>query len=175
MYPSPQVDPIFRAAHRLDFETSGLVLIAKTTSTLKFIHTMFASREISKNYLAFVQGDPENPKATIRSFINNKEAVSSYEVIKSIESNKYGRIHIIKFSLITGRTHQLRIHSSNIASGILGDKKYNMHPTTIKGMFLHAYHLNFHHPISKTSLTIESQWPKKFERFMSWSDAKSYM
>lgn len=149
--------------HRLDKDTSGIILVAKTDYMMNYLSTIIKNREITKNYIAIVSGIFTEQKFKIESFIwrdpndrlkmttknplNPKEAITFWEIIWFID-NKYT---ILKINIKTGRTHQIRVHLSSIWFPIIGDKVYwnkKINIEVLKKYFLdrqalHAFELKF--------------------------------
>jgi 23S rRNA pseudouridine1911/1915/1917 synthase len=120
--------------HRLDKDTSGVLVIAKTTEAKKFLQNAFKKREVKKTYLGLVWGQLSEPEATIklplgRSRINptrhavnpsGREAVTHYKVKKS-----YSNASLVEIQLETGRTHQIRVHFAHLGHPVVGDREYS--------------------------------------------------
>lgn len=152
--------------HRLDQATSGLVLIAKTKEVHKQLQAMFATRNISKTYIALLDGVPEqrqggvdlplclNPDDRPRqmvSFEHGKRAVTEYKVME-VRGDKA----LVEFKPLTGRTHQLRVHASHpqgLNCPIVGDMLYG---TAARRLHLHAQSLSLSHPITGEELVVTS-------------------
>lgn len=153
-----------RPVHRLDNQTSGLLLIAKTSQALIELSKQFSNRQIIKKYTAIALGHlPE--QGSIASPIGKSEALTKYHVIEYCPSLKAQEISLVELRLFTGRTHQLRIHLASIGHPILGDKLYGDDKLLLKGkgLFLAATHLSFTHPITKEVLTFDIELPHKFK------------
>lgn len=172
--------------HRLDQNTSGLMVIAKSIEAYIALKKMMMDRKIVKKYVALVYGTPSPAKGIIRNFIQHnrsnykkmlinryptatgKEAVTSYRTLRS-----WDYFSLVECTLHTGRTHQIRAHMSNIGCGIVGDGLYGrnrsikqslapQHVEAIKTFNRYALHANiisFTHPIHGNSLTITSDIP----------------
>ena len=160
-------DALFQAQaiHRLDFPTSGLLLVGKTKSAVAALNQMFEKKEISKSYYAVSIGKMAK-EGIIDSPIEGKECISKYEVEQSVVSERFGFLNLVKLYPLTGRRHQLRIHLASIGHPILGDKEYGLEGLVLqgKGLFLHAYSLTYTHPFTKEELNITQKLPRKFER-----------
>jgi 23S rRNA pseudouridine1911/1915/1917 synthase len=162
---SSQIDAVRpRPIHRLDYPTSGLLLIGKTSSTIRALNQLFENKKIKKKYYAITIGKM-NLKGAIKTNINKKTAITNYKTIQSVKSNRFEFLNLVELSPKTGRRHQLRIHLSSIGNPILGDQEYGIKSLILKGkgLYLHASQLDFTHPITKDKLSITSNLPKKFK------------
>lgn len=149
--------------HRLDFATSGLLLIGKTADSIRELGKLFENKTIQKKYLAVTQGNMPL-KGEIDFPIEEKESFSEFEVLKSVPSEKYDFLNLVKLSPKTGRRHQLRIHCAQIGCPILGDSLYGIEGKILKGkgLYLHAASLEFVHPYTNKTLIVEKEATKKF-------------
>jgi RluA family pseudouridine synthase len=153
--------------HRLDTATSGLVIIAKTHSVRVELGAMLENKSIQKRYRAILQGTIRE-NGIIDSPINEKSAISKFEVVENITTLKDTSLTLVDFYPITGRTHQLRIHASSIGHPIVGDKLYKNETAmkTDKGLFLCAVEVQFIHPVTKELLKVETNQPAKFDSYL---------
>jgi len=149
--------------HRLDFMTSGLLLIGKTHTMVTALSKVFENHKVSKTYHAVVTGNIEK-KGVIKQDIKGKKAETSFELLKSMDSDKYNGLHLLKLVPKTGRRHQLRIHLSDQGNVILGDIKYQGRITMSKGngLYLHATSLAFKHPATDEEISVSLDLPSKF-------------
>ncbi|MDO9577691.1 MAG: RluA family pseudouridine synthase [Candidatus Cloacimonadales bacterium] len=152
-----------KPVHRLDALTSGLLIIAKTTSARIELGKQFANKEIQKRYRGIVMAKIAD-QGTIDSPVEGKEAITDFKLIESIPSLRSGWLSLVDLWPKTGRTHQLRIHLAGIGHPILGDKLYGEehHVFQGKGLFLCAVELDFLHPISGKKLNFQIEEPSKF-------------
>ncbi|MGY6649996.1 RluA family pseudouridine synthase [Wenyingzhuangia sp. IMCC45574] len=167
--PSSQANVVKpQPVHRLDFATSGLLLIGKTADSIRELGRLFENKTIQKNYLAVTQGKMPL-EGTVNFPIDEKESISEYRVLQSIPSEKYEFLNLVEFSPKTGRTHQLRIHCAHLGTPILGDTTYGIEGKILKGkgLYLHAFSLEFLHPYTKETLHVEKELPKKFRHLFS--------
>lgn len=149
--------------HRLDYPTSGVLLIGKTSTAITALSQLFETKKIQKTYHAICIGKMQ-PTGTIAKSIDDKWSQSSYKILKKVDSPRFAFLNLVKLSPETGRKHQLRIHLAFIKNQILGDKEYG-NPALIlkgKGLYLHASTLSFEHPFTKEHIIVSKELPKKF-------------
>ncbi|UCH96581.1 MAG: RluA family pseudouridine synthase [Candidatus Aminicenantes bacterium] len=172
--------------HRLDKDTSGVLLLAKDLITMKRLQKQFKRREVKKTYLALVHGQVRYRNGTIDAPIGRsprhrtrykvieagslaaeiskaREAITEFSVIR-----QYQDFSFVKLSPLTGRTHQLRVHLSYYGNPILGDTTYGKKGKnrTFERLALHAYSLEFHHPITGNVIYSYSMFPEVFRNFL---------
>lgn len=166
----------YKLVHRLDKETSGLLIIAKNyESSVKLVNA-FKEKLIAKTYIAVVFGRPLEDSGEIRGLIgkkrdgayeivdidneNGKLAITYYKLLKPLNNN----LSLIEFTLITGRMHQLRFHAKLLNCPIVGDTKYGMAqpPLHSKYMLLHASKVVLHEKIFGEEITLEAKLPNYF-------------
>lgn len=154
--------------HRLDYPTSGVLLIGKTASSIQQLNTLFKNRTIEKTYVAVTIKQMQS-KGVITINIDDKTAKSTYKVIETIASPKYNFLNLVELKPNTGRKHQLRKHMAEIGSPIFGDLLYGIEGFILKGkgLYLHAKSLQFKHPISGENIYVEVAPPKKFEKLFN--------
>ncbi|WP_010135948.1 RluA family pseudouridine synthase [Ochrovirga pacifica] len=155
--------------HRLDFATSGLLLVGKTARSLHVLGDLFKDRKIQKTYIAITQGKMLT-EGQITSPIEDKESVSMFKVLKTVPSEKYTCLNWVELKPLTGRRHQLRIHCAYLGTPILGDTLYGKEGAVLKGkgLFLHAQSLSFKHPFLDKKLEVFKEVPSKFKRLMEF-------
>jgi len=176
--------------HRLDKETSGLIIVAKRDEIHRKLATQFAKRQVKKTYLALVHGSVKQDKGTITSSISRdavrrtrmttrrsggREAISHYKVQRRIES-KYGKFTMLEVRIDTGRTHQIRVHLSSLGHPVVGDALYGA-PREIRGKntkaislsrnFLHAAALEFQHPRTAELVQLKRELPSELQKFVA--------
>jgi RluA family pseudouridine synthase len=154
-----------RPVHRLDYGTSGLLLVAKTTSTLAKLGRQFEERQIKKTYRALVVGELDE-EGEIKERIEEKESITRYKVISRVPSLYTDWISLVEVYPETGRTHQIRIHMAHIGHPVLGDSRYGKEMKLLKkkGLFLAAVGISFQHPVSGELQSISIKMPEKFTK-----------
>jgi len=160
--------------HRLDRDTSGLMVVAKNDRSYARLKEMIKSRELKRMYLALVHGvpdtkygmidapvgrDPKNRKKMTITADYGKPALTVFRVVRTFK--KAALLHV---ELITGRTHQIRVHLSYIGHPVAGDRDYGKadnleRELSLRRQFLHAYRLSFSHPITGVMMEIEDPLP----------------
>jgi len=151
--------------HRLDYPTSGLLLIGKTSAAITELGKLFEEKEIQKTYFAISIGKM-NVKGIIDLPIDDKNSLTEYVVLETVISKRFEFLNLVKLLPKTGRKHQLRKHLLAIENPILGDKEYFLVDKILngKGLFLHAATLDFLHPFTKEKVSISKELPKKFKK-----------
>ena len=156
--------------HRLDKEVSGVLLLAKSENAMDIIKDKW--EETEKHYFALVEGIPENPEGTIRSWLKEDGAMKMHSV-KEMPSAKLAITHyktirtINNYTLLdirteTGRKNQIRVHLSDIGCPIVGDRKYGASADFIRRVRLHACSISFPDPVKGNMITVESPMPEGF-------------
>ena len=134
----------YRLVHRLDKETTGLLLIAKNLKYAKYFSTLFKQKYIKKFYIALCDGTPKNKTSQVNLSIKNKKLKTENSVTNYKLLNTKNGISQLLYNPKTGKTHQLRIVSKNLGCPIIGDKKYNtLSKLKKEKLMLHAYSLKF--------------------------------
>jgi len=157
----------YNLVHRLDKETSGLLLIAKNLKITKIFGKLFKEQKIKKIYVAICQGVPKNLNSVVKLRINDKrnssntsQSVTKYKVLKNKK-----KLSIILFRPLTGKTHQLRIVSKHLNCPIIGDKKYNkQRKYNLEKLKLNAFFLQF--VINNKEYEFKSKLPNHFDAFL---------
>ncbi len=171
--------------HRLDRETSGVLLVAKKRSALTALHEMMRGRDMDKRYLAGVAGRFRNQKQHVRLALAKRvnaagdKRVSVSDAGQDAETifrlvERGADMSLLEAELLTGRTHQIRVHLAHLGHPVLGDDKYGdyelnrgLRKEGLKRMFLHAAKLSFAHPLTGHSLELVAALPADLERFRS--------
>lgn len=151
--------------HRLDYATTGILLVGKTSSSIRALNKMFEDNKIKKTYYAVAIGEMNN-QGEITSEIEGKKSQSHYKVIDSVSSKRFGKLNLVQLRPQTGRRHQLRKHLSGIGNPILGDKEYGIENLILngKGLYLHACSLSFVHPFTNEQFFLKDEIPEKFTK-----------
>jgi 23S rRNA pseudouridine955/2504/2580 synthase len=172
-------------AHRLDRDTSGLLILCKKRSALVELHRMLRDGEVEKVYLAIAKGVPERGEFDIKESLHKyvtaqgerrvavredgKTAATKVRVLKRRDSSS-----LLEIRLLTGRTHQIRVHLAHAGHPVLGDDKYGdfelnrqLAKEGVKRLFLHAASLAFRHPLSGEALAFKSPAPEEMKRFLA--------
>ncbi|MFT6948457.1 MAG: 23S rRNA pseudouridine1911/1915/1917 synthase [Vicingaceae bacterium] len=157
-----------RPVHRLDYPTTGLLLVGKTKSAITKLNQLFENKEIKKTYLAITIGEMD-AQGTIQVPVDDKKAYTHYHNISTVESTRFGKLNLLLLKPKTGRRHQLRKHLAHVGNQILGDREYGKPELLLKGkgMYLHACTLEFIHPFSEEPVSFQSRIPKRFQKIVS--------
>jgi 23S rRNA pseudouridine1911/1915/1917 synthase len=150
--------------HRLDRETSGLMIYAKGKSVQKKMMLLFKERKIKKTYLAFVHGNLKKEAGEIRSEIDGLAAQTKFRVV-SRKSN----FSVVEVEPLTGRTNQIRIHFKYLKHPLVGETKFVFRrdfTLKAKRLMLHAKSLSFSHPLTAKPVNLTSPVPVYFEQFL---------
>lgn len=165
--------------HRLDKDTSGVMVVAKNETAMADLSRQFKERDTEKEYLAIVWGVPPRKRGTVETTIgrhpvhrkkmaanvrNGREAVSHYEVIEA-----FGEAALIRVKIETGRTHQIRVHMAHIKHPVIGDAVYGRgRASAVKAsrQLLHAAKLSLNHPKTGKRLTFEAPLPEDMKALL---------
>jgi 23S rRNA pseudouridine955/2504/2580 synthase len=171
--------------HRLDRDTSGLLIVAKKRSALVELHRMLREGEVEKIYVAVAkgrwQGKTREIRESLHKYVNakgerrvsvqagGKAAVTQVRVLR-----KSTDFSLLEVKLLTGRTHQIRVHLAHAGHPVLGDDKYGdfelnhrLEKAGVRRLFLHANRLRFAHPLTREALKLEAPVPAEMKRFMA--------
>jgi 23S rRNA pseudouridine1911/1915/1917 synthase len=182
--------------HRLDKETSGLIVVAKNDEAHRKLAAQFARREVKKTYLALVHGWPKKDAGTISQSISRdrvrrirmttrqaggREAISHYLVVRRLDTG-FGKFTLLEVKIDTGRTHQIRVHLSSLGHPVVGDRLYGApaelksgsergKPKTASAIslprnFLHAAELQLAHPRTGERIALKSPLPAELQSFL---------
>ena len=176
---SKNIKKKIRPVNRLDKDTSGIVVFAKNEYIQESLIKQMKSHDFKKEYYAILEGFIENKKQKIIAPISRKQnsiierevsekgdfAVTHLELIKNFEYNNT-KLAFVKFILETGRTHQIRVHSKYINHPILGDSLYGNSSILISRQALHAYKIDFFHPITKKNMELIAPIPDDIKRIL---------
>jgi 23S rRNA pseudouridine1911/1915/1917 synthase len=165
--------------HRLDKETSGLILLARNERAHRWLQDQFRLRKVEKTYLALVDGRPPTPSGRVEAYIGRdpknrkrmaivseskgREAISEYKTVE-----EFAKHTLLEFHPLTGRTHQIRLHCAFLKCPIVGDEVYGRkNPTLeIKRHFLHAYRLTIVLPNEKEPRQFDAPLPEELEHVL---------
>lgn len=163
--------------HRIDKDTSGLLIVAKNDKAHVNMSEQIKNHEVKKTYIALVRGKIKENNATIDMPIsrstkdrtkmavskNGKNAVTHIKVLE-----RFNNYTLLEVNIETGRTHQIRVHLSQIGFPIVGDYVYSngKNPFGVEGQMLHSYRLEFKHPITGKQMDLKAELPKYFENVL---------
>ena len=165
------INPDYRLVHRLDKETSGLLLISKNLKYARYFSTLFKQHLITKFYIALCEGSPKNKNSKVLLNIKNKNQEIENTITKYVVIGNKNNITQILYNPETGKTHQLRKVSKNLGCSIIGDQKYNINSRyNSEKLMLHAFALNF--TINSKKFKFTSELPIYFQTFMQKNKLK---
>ena len=163
--------------HRLDKDTSGLMLIGKDEKTCDLLSSMISRKEVVRKYLAIVDGVINEDSGTIDApigrdknnrlkycitSINSKESITHFRVL-----DRFNDKTLIECILDTGRTHQIRVHMEYIGHSVCNDPVYGNHKNTTEyGQYLHSYYIKFKHPITNKLIEYKTDMPIEFKKYL---------
>ena len=163
--------------HRLDKDTSGLMLVAKSNRAHQVLTEDFQNHDVKRTYWALIKGvfphntaiidapigrDEKNRKKMAVTAKNSKKAITHLKVLK-----RYKNYTLVELSLETGRTHQIRVHMDYIGYPVVNDPVYNSKNSTEFGQLLHSKTIDFTHPITKKHLHFECDLPEEFKKIVN--------
>ena len=178
--------------HRLDKETSGLIVVAKNDEAHRKLSAAFAAREVKKKYVALVQGWVKKDSGTLAQSISRdpvrrmrmttrleggRMAVTHYRVVRRLDT-RFGKFTLLDVKIDTGRTHQIRVHVAAMGHPVVGDTTYGA-PKQAHGKnaviglprnFLHAAELEFRHPRTGETVSLKSALPEELREFLGELD-----
>ncbi len=164
--------------HRIDKDTSGLIMIAKNNKSHEILSEYFQNKTITRTYIALIKGELNTNSATIDAPIgrsendrkkmavtakNSKNAITHLTVLK-----RYKGYTLVRLKLDTGRTHQIRVHMSYIGHPVYNDPIYTNDKCSDFGQFLHSYSMDFIHPITKEEMHFECELPEYFASHLEY-------
>lgn len=161
--------------HRLDKNTSGLMLVAKNDLAHTSLAEQIKNKTCKRKYLALVQGHFKNNEGRIETFLDRdkkdrkkiavsdsgREAITNYVV-----KERYTRFDLVEFSLQTGRTHQIRVHCKHMGHPVVGDDVYGKAEKGLAGQLLHSYKIEFSHPRTQEIMRFEIGLPQHFKQYL---------
>ena len=174
--------------HRLDKETSGLIVVAKNDDAHRKLSAQFAAREVKKKYVALVHGWVKKDSGTLAQSISRdrvrrtrmttrleggRAAVTHYRVVRRLDT-RFGKFTLLDVKIDTGRTHQIRVHVAAMAHPVVGDTMYGA-PRQARGKnaviglqrnFLHSAELEFKHPRTGAVIALKSELPRELQEFL---------
>jgi len=177
-------DRFLELVHRLDRDTSGCLMLARKRAALKSLHGSMLAQKVEKQYLALLRGRWPKGRNIINAPLQKRTVASGERVVRADSSGKPAVTHyqieesfaeatLMRVTLETGRTHQIRVHSQLAGHPIAGDSKYGdelfnnqLRELGLGRMFLHACSLRLRHPVSGESLTIEAPLPAPLEKLL---------
>ena len=167
--------------HRIDKDTSGVMVVAKDEKTHELLSDMIKNKEVERTYLALVDGiinhetgtidapigrDTVNRQKMMVTDVNSKDAITHFRVLK-----RYSKNTLIECKLETGRTHQIRVHMAYIGYPIVNDPVYGRNKNaTSFGQFLHSKSIRFTHPVTKKEIYFEVDVPLEFREYLESID-----
>jgi 23S rRNA pseudouridine1911/1915/1917 synthase len=157
-----------KPVHRLDYATTGILLVGKTSSSIRALNKMFEEKEIIKTYYAITIGEMDN-RGEVSLAIDGKESQSKYVVQETVASERFKKLNLVLLEPLTGRRHQLRKHMAHLGNPILGDKDYGIEGLILhgKGLYLHAHTLHFTHPFTNQKLQLVDELPERFMKIFT--------
>lgn len=171
--------------HRLDRDTSGLLVVAKHEEAYRALKSLIGSRAVQRDYIALVEGKPPAQNGTIDAPIGRDRSIRTRRAIggaapRSAKTHFSVRRFLPKTTLLdvrleTGRTHQIRVHLSSIKHPVVGDPEYGR--AGLYGLtrqFLHACHLRFDHPFTERQVDVESPLPQDLKAALALAEQQEF-
>ena len=163
--------------HRLDRETSGLMIYAKSIEVERILEDNWQNIVTDRRYVAVVSGKMEQEGGTVRSWLKDNKAYITYSS-DTDNGGKYAVTHyrrlqandqytLVELKLETGRKNQIRVHMKDLGYPVIGDEKYGNGTNPIKRLALHAYRLHFIHPVTSEPMDFETPFPASFLRLFT--------
>jgi 23S rRNA pseudouridine1911/1915/1917 synthase len=182
--------------HRLDKETSGLIIVAKNDEAHAKLGAQFAAREVKKKYVALVHGWVKKDSGTLNQSIRRdpvrrtrmttkgeggRTAVTHYRVAQRLDT-RFGKFSLLEVKIDTGRTHQIRVHVAAMGNPVVGDTLYGAPKqargknavTVLQRNFLHAAEIEFRHPRTGVVVALKSQLPEQLQGFLVRVESKPF-
>ncbi len=156
--------------HRLDKETSGLIIFAKGTEARDKMFALFKQRTVKKKYLAFIQGRPGKITGAVSSFIDGRKAVTKYTVLNTDRD-----FSVVEAEPVTGRRNQIRIHMKSIGHPIVGERKFSFgkdYELKFRRCALHAYKIEFIHPYTEKLICLRNALPDDMKAFLEKNNVR---
>ncbi|WP_117884368.1 RluA family pseudouridine synthase [Aureibaculum luteum] len=154
--------------HRLDYATTGVLLVGKTSSSIRALNRLFEDKKVEKTYYAVTIGEMDSD-GKITTTIDSKPSQSNYKKLDAVFSERFDKLNLVQLEPKTGRRHQLRKHLASIDNPILGDATYGIENLILKGkgLYLHAYSLRFTHPFTNKKVYFKDEFPERFQKLFS--------
>ncbi len=188
--------PFLELAHRLDRDTSGVLIVCKTRKALVRLHEMQREGKVEKHYRLLVMGDWVNDRQHVKAPLAKYTLASGERRVRVDAENglpshtiftkiaRYGDVTYLDAELKTGRTHQIRVHALSEGHPLAGDDKYGHYDANaamakgslgapLKRLFLHARQLVFRHPVTGESLTVTAELPEELKKVLAALDARA--
>ena len=185
---------LLELVHRIDRDTSGILLVAKKRAALVAMHDAMREGRVRKRYLAIVAGDWDGPARALRFPLHKyltaegerrvivrdggQAAGTRVRARQRMRHPRFGPMTLIEADLETGRTHQIRVHLAHVGHPLLGDEKYgrfelnkSLEKQGHKRMFLHAFQVSFRHPSDEREVRLEAPMPTAFRQLIGACDA----
>lgn len=162
--------------HRLDKNTSGLMLVAKNDFAHVSLAKQIKDKTCKRKYLALLEGNLKDDEGRVETFLDRSKndrkkiavsdsgriAITDYKVLK-----RFTKYCLVEFSLLTGRTHQIRVHSAYLHHPVVGDDVYGRAEKGLNGQLLHSYKITFVHPRTQKEISFEIGLPDYFKNFLN--------